>query len=241
MVVALFFVLQPVKGAYRAEAWFGSRNTSSVVEKLAFYNGLIGDYWTGLTSPSEMATDVRRSASTRLTLLMSTARFVELTPSQFDYKHGETISYVFYAFIPRLLWHDKPIAQLANKVMPVEYGWQAEASTRTTMFGVGHIAEAYVNFGIVGILPLFLVLGACYYVPVNLLKNKYDTPALAIIIGLTVNAMWIGSTIGQSFGLILQQVVVQGILLRVLTGVPSNGRRVRSDPVRVTSLPASGS
>jgi hypothetical protein len=238
VIVVMFFVLQPVKGAYRAETWFG-RPTLSFGDKLAFYNRLVSDYWTGVETPSDVGTDVRRSASTRLTLLMSTARFVELTPSQFDYKHGETVSYVFYSFIPRLLWHEKPVAQVANKVMPVEYGMQSERSTRTTMFGVGHIAEAYVNFGLVGILPLFLVLGMCYYVPVNLFKNRYDTPALAIVIALTVNVMWIGSTIGQSFGLIVQQVVVQGVLLRVLTGMPLPRRHVESDPPRVAALPES--
>jgi hypothetical protein len=242
VIVSMFFVLQPVKRAYRAETWF-SGHTLSFGEKLAFYDRLINVYWTGIGTPSDVATDVRRSASARLTLLMSTARFIELTPSQVDYKHGETISYVFYSFVPRLLWHDKPIAQVANKVMPVEYGMQFEGSTRTTMFGVGHIAEAYVNFGLVGILPLFFMLGICYYVPVNLFKNQYDTPALAVVIAVTVNIMWIGSTIGQSFGPILQQIVVQGLLLRVFTGMPWHWRRrrVRSDPVRVAALPEAGS
>jgi hypothetical protein len=242
VIVAMFFVLQPVKGAYRAATWIGS-HAMSFGEKLAFYDRLIGDYWRGVATASDVAMDVQRSASTRLTLLMSTARFVELTPGQVDYKHGETISYAFYAFIPRLLWHDKPSAQVANKTLPVEYGMQFEGSTQTTMFGVGHVAEAYVNVGLVGILPLFLVLGMCYYVPVNLFKHQYDTPALAIVIALTVNIMWIGSTIGQSFGPIVQQIVVQGVLLRVLTGVPASRRprSVPSDPLRVSSLPGSGS
>jgi len=241
VIAAMFFVLQPVKLIYRAETWSGSHRFS-LGGKVALYGRLINDYWSGVRTRSDVATDVRRSSSSRLTLLMSTARFVELTPSQVDFKHGETMSYMFYALIPRLLWHDKPIAQDAAKVLPVEYGWQSEVSTQTTSFSVGHIAEVYVNFGLGGIVPLFLLFGMCYYVPASLFKNQYETPALAIVIAATASVMWIGTTIGNSFGGILQMTVVQGLLLRVLTGVPSKPRPrgVRSAPLRVASLPESG-
>jgi len=242
VIAAMFFVLQPVKLTYRARTWADNSSRLSFGDKIAIYRRLISDHWTGAGPPSEVATSVGQSSLSRLTLLMSTARFVALTPSQVDFKHGETISYVFYSFIPRLLWHDKPIAQVAQKVLPVEYGWQSEASARTTSFSVGHIAEAYVNFGLAGIVPLFLLFGMCYYVPVSLFKNQYDTPALAIVIGVTASVMWIGTTIGNSFGGILQMTVVQSVLLRVLTGVPSKPRPryLRSDPLRVASMPESG-
>ena len=223
-LASLFFLLQPVKGAYRSQVWYGDRDLS-VGARVSTYVDLVKNHWgSDAASPADALDDIQNSAANRLSWLMTTARYVDWTPSQVDFKHGETLLYMFYTWVPRFIWQDKPIAQVANKVLPVEYGLQDAESLDRTMFGVGHVAEAYVNFGLGGIIPLFLVLGALYYLPSILLRDGLTIPAMAILVAITVNMMYISTSIGQVFGGFLQQIVVQGLLLRVLAGAKRPAR-----------------
>jgi hypothetical protein len=218
-LASLFFLLQPVKGAYRSQIWYGDRDLS-VGARVSTYVDLVKNHWgSNAASPVDALDDIQNSAANRLSWLMTTARYVDWTPSLVDFKHGETLLYMFYTWVPRFIWQDKPIAQVANKVLPVEYGLQDAESLDRTMFGVGHVAEAYVNFGLGGIIPLFLLLGVLYYVPSILLRDGLTIPAMAILVAITVNMMYISTSIGQVFGGFLQQIIVQGLLLRVFAGV----------------------
>lgn len=212
-----FFVMQPVKGAYRQLAWSGSASYT-MQEKLSLYGSLLRAQWSETnTSSSDVVGQVQRSAAQRLSLLMATAHYIELTPGQVDYKNGSTLMYMVYTWVPRFIWRNKPAAQIANTQMPVEYGLQSSASAKTTMFGVGHVAETYANFGAWGIAPVFLIIGCFYFIPGFLIGNAQSTAALAIGVAVTMNIMWIGSTIGHTFGGVIQQIVVQTAILRATT------------------------
>ena len=234
IIVLTFFLVQPIKSAYRDRVWYGAQGYS-FVEKVTLYGKLVASHWGEvLGGKGTVAETMETSADTRLSLLLSTAHYVELTPSQFDYKRGETLAYMIYTWVPRFIWKEKPTAQLANKILPVQYGIQSLGSSNTTMFGVGHVAEAYVNFGMLGIVPVFLTLGLFYYLPILLIRTTRETAGLAIIIAVTANMMWIESTISNVFGGVIQQLLVQAILLRAIAGWPAVSR---ADP----SLPNSSS
>lgn len=227
---AVFFLLQPVKSAYRAEIWYG-RDTYTLLSKMSLYGSLVSTHWgTMFTDAGAVTEQVRSSASQRLSLLLSTAHYIELTPSQVDFKNGATLAYMAYGWVPRFLWPEKPIAQIANKLLPVEYGLQSDIGARTTMFGVGSVAEVYTNFGVFGILPVFFILGLLYQLPVLLLGAAKSSAEYAIVIAATVNVMWIGSTISHAFGGILQQMIVQAILLRAFTMVRRRSAVVSPGP-----------
>jgi hypothetical protein len=234
---AAFFMLQPVKSAYRSEVWYG-HESYSLLGKIGLYQRLIVMHWSKMfTEPDAITDQVRSSASERLSLLMSTAHYVELTPSQVDFKNGSTLAYMAYGWIPRFLWTDKPIAQMANKLLPVEYGIQSEVGTQTAMFGVGSVAEVYANFGVYGIIPVFFILGILYQLPVSLVGSARSTAEYAIVLAALLNVMWIGSTISHAFGGIVQQVLVQAIVLRAFT--QSRGPAVLSQAVSSGSQRAS--
>lgn len=236
-IAAAFFLLQPVKGTYRRVVWFADR-PYSLSEKLSLYSDLLRDQWLNRSTGSdEMVESVKDAASDRLSLLLTTAHYIDWTPQQVDYKHGETLTYLFYTLIPRFVWPQKPTAQEANRILPIEYELQAPESAETgTMFGVGHVAEAYVNYGLFGIVPVFLLLGVLYSVPGLVLQHGRAVPTMAIYIALTANMMYIGSTIGHVFGGFLQQILVQALVLRLFTAT----RRTPSGSV-ATPAPLNGS
>lgn len=220
-----FFVLQPVKSQYRQNVWYAERELS-FVDKARLYSTLVTQYWVGERSKhgnqQAIVDQVRISAAQRLSMLLMTAHYVSWTPRVIDFRDGKSLLYPLYGWIPRVIWPDKPIAQEANKQLPVEYGVQRRESLGTTMFGVGHVAETYVTIGIAGLLPIFFLFGIMYFLPQFLLVpsgstvSRMHTAPLAILVGLAVEMMYIGSTVGSVFGSIVPQAAIQVLMIRAL-------------------------
>jgi hypothetical protein len=217
MLVAIFVLLQPIKGRYRSSV--GMR-TFTAKEALGLYVALTRLYWTTGRETSSIAQEARESASHRLSLLMSTAHYIQLTPRFVSYHGPRTVLYPTYSWVPRVLWPDKPTAQEANSRLPVEYGIQAPDNVALTMFGVGHVAEVYTAFGLAAIIPVFLILGALYATPTVVLRAGQSVATTALLIWFAMNMLQIESTIGNVFGSLFQQLVVQCVLLSVFTRAP---------------------
>ena len=118
--------------------------------------------------------------------LTKTAHIIEGVPEKVDYMYGET--YVSWAFmpIPRTVWLDKPPLG-AGPIIGSEI-----FDLRSAGVPPGMIAEAYLNFGVLGILFVPFLLGAgmrwCYESFRPVLANPAGAAAYAtavIPIGLT--------------------------------------------------------
>lgn len=74
-----------------------------------------------------------------------------------DFMRGATMRDAVLAMIPRLIWPDKPISAgsglLVTNLTGIEFGFR-------TSVGIGPVLEFYGNFGTVGVLLGFLVVGA---------------------------------------------------------------------------------
>jgi hypothetical protein len=85
-----------------------------------------------------------------------------------------------------------------------------------------------VNFGLLGIVPLFAFLGILYRIPQLLLERERTTVTLAIFVAVTVAMVPIGSSISNAFGGFLQQIILQGYLLRMFTRERPKKARARA-------------
>jgi hypothetical protein len=223
-LAAAFFVLQPIKSSYRQLVWFSGRDFSTT-EKLQIYGKLVKAQWLdGGNKTVDIGKVTKTSARNRLSLLLMTAHYVEWTPYPNDYKNGATLGFLLYGWVPRVLWPGKPIAQQAEKMLPAEYNVQTVENQSTTMFGVGHVAEAYVNFGLAGIIPVFLLMGVIYRIPQLLFERQQSTATLAIFVAAMIVMVPIGSSISNAFGGFVQQMLVQSIMLRAFTRTRTRGR-----------------
>jgi hypothetical protein len=76
---------------------------------------------------------------------------------QMDYVYGETMVDAALSLIPRIIWRDKPVyiggSEHASRFTGLEFG-------PGTTVGIGHVLEAYANFGVPGLLICFTALGA---------------------------------------------------------------------------------
>jgi len=72
------------------------------------------------------------------------------------FAHGETLWEAFITLIPRAFWPDKPIEAGSGHLVSEYTGLTFIGGTSV---GIGHVMEFYVNFGTLGVLLGFLVMG----------------------------------------------------------------------------------
>lgn len=213
--VAFVLFLQPIKLEYRNQFW-NTRRAEEVsrIDKLIIYGQIASQYWlTASESKSDtLEARTRSSISQRFSLLLFTQRYFELTPSLIPYKNGESLFYVLYGWVPRAIWPGKPTATMANQQFPVEYGIQHPETVRTASFGVGHIAEVYVNYGVLGFVPVFFLLGCVTFIPRMFGGGVDDIAVTSIQVVSAINLMFIGSTVGIVFGGLITQVIAQSVI-----------------------------
>jgi hypothetical protein len=76
----------------------------------------------------------------------------------FGFQHGETMQYARYAFIPRILWPNKP--EVARGAWFATYSGFAESPEESTMsLGITATGELYWNFGVPGVILGMLLMG----------------------------------------------------------------------------------
>ncbi len=213
--ISFILIFQPIKHEYRKRFWFSETRNVSRIDKLLSYGEIAGDVWFSRSnSHSESVSDkVKFAITQRFSMMLFTQRYLELTPKQIPYKNGESIIYIFYGWIPRAVWPDKPAATIANKRYPIEYGIQHPKTTGAS-FGVGHVAEIHVNFGILGYFPVCFLLGCMASIPKYMFGHSpKDVGAVSVQVVSAVNLMFIGSTIGLAYGGLLTQLIAQGLIL----------------------------
>jgi len=223
-VIVAVFILQPLKSEYRRMAWFGDKTDSTIKQKIELYATIATNFWlSGRSNNISVSETVKTSANDRMSYLLSTQQYVDLTPREIPYKHGESIAYLFYGWIPRAVWPNKPIAQIADRDYPVEYGIQHPNTVSTTRLGLGQVAEGYVNFGLFGLPPLFLLLGMLTYFPKAIFNTHGgDAASLGLQCATCMKLMFVESSIGNVYGGLVTELLTQTILLILVKKVTAS-------------------
>ena len=185
----------------------------------------VSDYL-ALAGESVMA---RATGIDSLSLLMKYDQFHEL---------GDGSSYLnipLYAFVPRLLWPDKPTVNRGGQfgslfVVPIE-----EAANSFTSFGVFHTGDLLASFGVIGVLIGLCLLGCLYRVTYNFFdpRHSLDLGTKFIYIFLLWNMInGFESDIPTVYGNILKSLIVW-TAIKMWMNV-----RTAPGPLRVTRVPS---
>ncbi len=144
------------------------------------------------------------------------------------YKMGETLEYAKYAFIPRLLWPDKP--NVSRGAWFTTYlGFAAREEEATSSTGMTSAGEWYWNFGIPGVVLGMLGVGIlCGLLWRMAGANPVGDPLrMLIYVGVAVGAMTNMPEAITVYAGALSQLLIFGALLWALSA------HRRSTPVRV--------
>jgi hypothetical protein len=84
------------------------------------------------------------------------AAIVHLEDRNVDFAYGSTIVAAALAAVPRAVWPDKPVVAGSGDIVSSYTGLRFAEGTSV---GVGQVLEMYINFGTLGVVAGFLVIG----------------------------------------------------------------------------------
>src|SRR5262249_54238189 len=73
-----------------------------------------------------------------------------------DFARGDTLWEALLALVPRVVWPDKPIVAGSGNLVTTYTGISFSEGTSV---GIGQVMEFYVNFGDIGVILGFLIMG----------------------------------------------------------------------------------
>jgi hypothetical protein len=163
LFVALILFLSPAKMQFRQTAWIGStaeaQEDESSLEKAALWVGEASEYWRDSLAGRRDIASSTAAVSSRTDLIHQFVLICSQTPSVIPYQYGSTYEYFLTAFIPRIIWPDKPEAGGANSFFAVSYGLTTIAGARRSTFGMSLLGESYINFGLYGVVSIMMLQG----------------------------------------------------------------------------------
>jgi hypothetical protein len=155
--IAVVIVLHAGKDRMREKYWFANQNSGagiSVVEVPSLMAEWVG---TGLTTV--ISGGSYSSAIDRASLLQLLLQVQRLTPDYIAPLEGRSYAVLPQMLVPRFLDPDKVASQAAMNMLNVHFGFQTAEGTRSTAVGWGLVAEAYANFGRLGVVGVALAFG----------------------------------------------------------------------------------
>jgi hypothetical protein len=227
VVGSVILLAQPVKGAYRQQVWDkGGPVEMGYFQRATLYLDLMRRYW--LPSEYELPLDTGESikvAASRTGSALGLAHVIEMTPDAIPHQYGYTLRYLQVAFIPRVLYPDKPSAQVADIWYSAAYGYLYEREQSHVMVGLPQLSECYINFGFLGGLLMLMGLGALYRGVDEVIGHDaggLGCRALYVAYATNQAINFHEGSLAQAWGGLIQYLVIYGALL---AGLSRLGRR----------------
>ena len=157
-VLALYVLLQPVKGSYRDQVWGRAARTGEtigVTDRVVAWGNAFSAYFSG----REGAVDDDTGAMARMSELGAVMHAFEVLPGRVEFLGGKGLVPILYAPIPRFIWPDKPTTRDTVQRYGVTFGRQSEEGALSTAVNLPLLVEGYWNFGWAGIALVTAALG----------------------------------------------------------------------------------
>lgn len=151
---------------------------------------------------------------------------------------GSTFVEAVMAPIPRVLWPNKPIQAGSGDLVSRYTGLRFAEGTSV---GVGHVLEAYVNFGTTGVVAVFLVLGALLvYVDSSAYRHLHAGNGQSFVLWYLpgLGLLQVGGSLSEATGF-AAAAWLMARLVNVLVGRAAQGgdEHLVVDPLAVDSTP----
>lgn len=175
--LTLIVALRGVSDQYRKIVWFQGEGGGVVSRTKLFFRLLYTRVeLNGVDGAIAMGFQTSAGRSANLDLL---ADVIIRTPSEIPYWGGETYLSLVGAFVPRVLWPDKPTKEL-GQAFGHRYTYIGTNDVGTAM-NLPVLVEFYVNFGLIGVLFGMAIVGCIYSVLERILNNPGQDAILSLI------------------------------------------------------------
>ena len=184
VVLGLLLVLNPAKAAFREVVWFGSGSSDiGLLGRVQVWQDAVVRTWTGDNVEASKNLD---ATADRVSLLAYAAQSVEWVPTPVAESGFERWLAIPSAFVPRLLWSDKPDLTLENNVAYTRaFGLQTTEGARQTTIAFPIIADGYWAARFPGVVLAGFFLGLFYgFVEGALRRERWAT----MVVGVTLLA-----------------------------------------------------
>lgn len=207
--MAIVVLLNPVKGAYRAETWSVDADALSTSQKAEIFWDAAEKYY--LDADRQFIDDP--GTVNRLAHIAVLSYVISTTPDPVPYWMGGSYRTLWTSFIPRLLWPDKPQATIGQ-----EFGHRYMLlgdSDETTSFNLPWLPEFYANFGLLGVIFGMFGVGVLF----RFLVQKFTAPPARVIehilgVAITFQLFYAESNFALMIGGLLLTYVAVVVLLR---------------------------
>lgn len=212
----LFFVLNSVKGNYRQETW-SQENNLSFGQRIGLWLGMSQNFAEQTVSgdDSNKTNSAWRGSMQRFDLLHQFVYVRERTPAYIPYFEGSTYGYLFYGWIPRFLWPDKPSASIATDTLALRYDLITENQVGSVSIGIGFLPESYANFGAWGIVVIMFLQGMFLAAISALLNGPQSEGGRAIYLSIMIFFLnGIGAATAILFSSIIPGIIGSALILK---------------------------
>ena len=222
VVACLILFLQPGKARLRHEM---NRGTVGIgmMDAVVRWFGISISEWEDVLAGNSPLDKQLTATSSRSSLLTMTGLILEKTPEIVPYQLGASYPLLMKNLVPRVLWPEKPSANLANQFFQVEYGVTERINLKAVSIACGFEAEGYMNFGWLGVLATGLIVGFVLGV-YELAFFSVESSLTAIAVGLAMlpGFLSIESQLVEYLGGILQLVFAAAIVFHQAKGKRSS-------------------
>jgi hypothetical protein len=183
---AILSILQAGKAEMRTRYWLAHSQSLQERSVLQIPVMMVDWFTSGIAALlSVEKTGAAADVFERASLLHMVVRVQRATPDFIPYLDGESYALLPAMLVPRFITSDKTISQEGLNLLSIRYGLQsADATTRTTI-GWGVIAEAFANFGYLGVVAIGAFFGVLCG---TLMRFSAGAPAMSLPMFITIAA-----------------------------------------------------
>jgi hypothetical protein len=180
LMIPLLAILHLGKPGMRIKYW-GDAPARPTITQLPSYYAEWFSYSMQARQAAQNSGDTKASLSERASLLQMLCLSVDRVPTLRPHLGGESYIDLPAQIIPRILWPEKPSSLLANVRLALYFNLVSLEDALKVSIAFGVIAEAYVNFGVPGVIVLGLLFGAGFKRAALLSQNASQFSVLGIL------------------------------------------------------------
>jgi hypothetical protein len=162
------------------------------------------------------------------------AGFIVSDVREHGFKNGETMANLTYAFIPRVVWPDKPTVTRGNWFTSYLGGSGSEEESKTST-GIYSAGELYWNFGVPGVFLGMLIMGVMFSHLASAVGHGPPQRIIPMIIFMNVIARIVEQAAASEVFVLLVYLCLLAGIYSYFEGASTSKNRTKLPVPRITS------